>query len=142
MKEFSATTTINASPETIWQILTDASGYPEWDPSVNRIEGTIAAGEKITAYTKLSPDRAFPAKVTEFVPGKKMTWTGGMPLGLFKGVRTFTLTPANDGAIQFTLREVFSGPLLPLFGRTIPDLNPTFAQFAAGLKTHAESSNA
>jgi hypothetical protein len=138
MKVFSATTTIEASPEAIWAILTNAAGYPEWDPGVDRIEGRIAPGEKITAYTKLSPGRAFPAKVTEFVPGRKMTWTGGMPLGLFKGERSFTLTPQSNGATEFTLREVFSGPLLPLIGRSLPDLTATFEQFAAGLKRRAE----
>ena len=137
--EFSATTTIEASPETIWAILIDAPGYPQWDPGVERIEGRIALGEKIKAFTKLTPGRAFPAKVTEFVPGQKMTWAGGMPLGLFKGVRTFTLTPQENGTIYFTLREVFSGPLLPLIGRTIPDLTTTFQEFAEGLKKHAES---
>jgi uncharacterized protein YndB with AHSA1/START domain len=139
MKEYSATTTIKASPETIWTILTNASGYPEWDPGVESIEGRIAAGETITARTKYSPGRAFPAKVTEFVPGRKMVWTGGMPLGLFKGERTFTLSPQGDGTTQFTLREVFSGPLLGVFGRSITDLNPVFQQFAAGLKGRAES---
>jgi hypothetical protein len=138
MKVYSATTTIEASPETIWAILTNAPGYPQWDPGVDRIEGRIAPGEKITAYTKLSPGRAFPVKVTEFVPGRKMTWSGGMPLGLFKGERTFTLTPQNAGAVEFTVREVFSGPLLPLFGRSLPDLNRSFEQFVAGLKEHAE----
>jgi hypothetical protein len=138
MKVFSATTTIKASPETIWAILTNAPGYPEWDPGVDRIEGRIAPGEKITAYTKLSPGRAFPVKVTEFVPSRKMTWSGGMPLGLFKGERTFTLTPQGSGAVDFTLREEFSGPLLSLIGRSLPDLNAAFEQFAAGLKNYAE----
>ncbi len=138
MKIYSATTTIQASPETIWAILTHAAGYPDWDPGVDRIEGRIAPGEKITAFTKLSPGRAFPVKVTEFVPGQKMTWAGGMPLGLFKGERTFTLTPRNNGAVEFTVREVFSGPLLPLIGRSIPDLTSAFEQFAAGLKNRAE----
>ncbi|HEX8681780.1 MAG TPA: SRPBCC domain-containing protein [Ardenticatenaceae bacterium] len=138
MKEYSATTTIEASPETIWAILTDAASYPEWDPGVDRIEGHIAPGEKVTAYTKLSPGRAFPATVTEFVPGRKMTWSGGLPLGLFKGERTFTLAPQGNGSTEFTLREVFSGPLLQLFGRSIPDMTSTFEQFAAGLKERAE----
>lgn len=137
--EYSATTTINASPETIWAILTDGPAYPEWDPNVDRIEGRIAPGEKITAYTRLSPGRAFPVKVSEFVPGQKMTWSGGMPLGLFKGERTFTLLPQDNGATKFILREVFSGPLLPLIGRSIPDLTSAFEQFAAGLKNRAES---
>ena len=138
MKVYSATTIIKASPETIWAILTDAPGYPEWDPGVDRIEGRIAPGEKITAFTKLSPGRAFPVKVTEFVPGQKMTWMGGMPLGLFKGERTFSLTPQRNGVVEFTLREVFSGLLLPLIGRSIPDLTASFEQFAAGLKSRAE----
>lgn len=138
MKAYSASTNINASPETIWSILTDAPNYPAWDPYAVRIEGKIAPGETVTAYTKFSPDRAFPAKVTEFVPGRKMTWTGGMPLGLFKGVRTFTLTPRQDGSVDFSLQEEFSGPLLPIFGRSIPDMTQPFREFAAGLKARAE----
>jgi hypothetical protein len=139
MKTFSAATTIQASPETIWGILTDASRYSEWDPGVVRIEGRIAPGEKVTAYTKLNPTRAFPAKVTAFESGRRMVWTGGMPLGLFTGERTFTLTPNGDGSTRSALREEFSGPLLPLIGRTLPDLTTTFEEFAAGLKARAEA---
>lgn len=139
MKVYSATTTIKASPEAIWAILTNGAVYPEWDPNAERIEGRIASGEKITAFTKLSPGRAFPVKVTEFVPGRKMTWTGGVPLGLFKGERTFTLAPRGDGVTEFTLREEFSGPLLGIFGRSLPNLTTAFEQFAAGLKRRAES---
>ena len=73
---FTATTTINAKPETIWSIITDAASYPEWEPNVKQIEGTIAPGQTVTAHVK-SADRPFPAKVTEFVPNQKMTWTGG-----------------------------------------------------------------
>jgi hypothetical protein len=138
MKVFSATTEINATPDTIWKILTDAPAYPEWDPGMVRLEGKVAPGEKITAYTKVSPDRAFPVMVTTFEPGKRMVWEGGMPLGLFKGVRTFTLESLSGGKTRFTLREEFSGLLLPLIGRTLPDLNKTFEAFNAGLKKRAE----
>jgi hypothetical protein len=31
-------------------------------------------------------------------------------LGLFEGVRTFTLSPEGNGSVKFTIREVFSGP--------------------------------
>lgn len=140
MKSFSATTIIRASAETIWRILTDAPNYPQWDPGIIRIEGTIAAGAQIIAYNKINPGRAFPARVTEFIPGQKMTWVGGMPFGLFQGERTFMLQPQGAGTQQFTLREDYSGLLLPLIGRTIPDLNESFQNFVAGLKTYAERS--
>ena len=67
-----------------------------------------------------------------------MTWTGGMPFGLFKGVRTFTLTPNAGNGVTFTIREDYSGPLLGLFARSIPDMTQTFENFAAGLKAFAE----
>ena len=67
-----------------------------------------------------------------------MTWSGGMPLGLFKGVRTFTVTPAGDGATVFHLREEYTGPLVGLMWRSMPDLGPSFEQFANGLKAWVE----
>lgn len=138
MKTFQAATTITASPESIWSILTDAPNYPSWDPYAQRIEGRIAPGERIKAFTTLSPGRAFPVTITEFVPGRTMTWSGGMPLGLFKGVRTFTLTLKGDGVTDFSVREQFSGPLLPLFSRSLPDMTEPFQAFCAGLKARAE----
>jgi hypothetical protein len=138
VKTHDVSRTINATPEAIWAILADAPSWPEWDPGLDRIEGRIAPGEKIKVITKLNPGRTFPVEVTEFEPGRSMTWSGGMPLGLFKGVRTFTLTPRDGGATDFRMREEFSGPLLPLIGRSIPDLQPAFEQFADGLKQRAE----
>lgn len=138
MKTFSVTTSIRATPEAIWAILTDAPAYPTWNPTVDRVDGRIAPGERITVHAKINPGRAFPVKVTELVPGQRMIWSGGMPLGLFKGERTFTLTPQPDGSVAFAMREVFSGLLAPLIGRSIPDLQPAFDAFAEALKKQAE----
>lgn len=138
MKVFSATSRIISTPEKLWSILVDSSLYPLWDPGVIRIEGQIAAGNRIVAYNRINPKRAFPARVTGFVVGERMTWTGGMPLGLFKGVRTFSLRPNSDGSVDFTLHEAFSGPLLPLIGSTIPDMTTSFQDAVAGMKRYAE----
>jgi uncharacterized protein YndB with AHSA1/START domain len=138
MKSYNATVNIKASPATIWGVLIAGNNYPNWDPGMDRVEGTIAPGERVKFFTKMSPDRAFPAKITTFEPGQKMILTGGMPLGLFKSERTHTLTPHADGTTTFATQEIFSGPLLPLFGGSIPDLTPVFENFAAGLKAQSE----
>ncbi|MBK6795026.1 MAG: SRPBCC domain-containing protein [Anaerolineales bacterium] len=138
MKTYSATTTIHASAETVWNILTDAKGYPSWDLSMDHIEGKLALGETVKFFTKLSA-QAFPVKVTAFEPGRKMVLTGGMPLGLFKSERTHTLTANQDGSITFKTEEIFSGLLLPIFGKNIPDLTENFNNFAAALKKRAEN---
>jgi hypothetical protein len=138
MKSFEASSVINAAPDRVWTILTDGAHYADWDSGVVSVTGRVAPGETIRVVSGANPGRTFPVKVIEFNPGRSMVWSGGMPLGLFTGVRTFTLTPAGDGTTRFDLREEYSGPLLPMMWRSMPDLAPSFAQFASGLKRRAE----
>ena len=138
MRTYTASTTIKTGPKRIWQILTTPADYPKWDPGMERIEGRLALGEKVKFFTKMDPSRAFPVTVTAFEPNKRMVLTGGMPLGLFKSERTHTLTTNPDGSTTFKTEEIFSGLLLPLIGRSIPDLTANFEGFAAGLKARAE----
>ncbi len=119
--------------------MTDAAGLPAWDSGIQRVEGRIATGETIKVYSEVSPGRAFPAKVVDFTPGRTMRWSGGMPLGLFKGERTFTLTPQGERMTRFTMREEYSGPMLPMIWRSMPDLQPSFDKFTNGLKRQAEA---
>jgi hypothetical protein len=139
MKSFRASTTIKASPEAIWAILTDAAAYPAWNSTVERVEGRIAPGERIKVHAKISPGRAFPVKVSAFEAARRMVWTGGMPFGLFKGERTFTLAPTADGMVDFAMHEAFGGLLAPLIERSLPDLQPAFEAFAQCLKQRAEA---
>ena len=138
MKSFEATSEINATPDRIWKFLTDGANYASWDSGVVGVEGRIAPGETIKVVSGAAPGRTFPVKVTDFNPNRSMVWSGGMPLGLFKGVRTFTITPTAEGKTRFDVREEYSGPLLAMMWRSMPDLAPSFAQFANGLKKAAE----
>ena len=138
MKFYEAEAEISSSPEKIWKLLTDARGFPAWNPTVDRVEGTIAPGETIKVFVKVNPGRAFPVKVVQFEPGRRMVWSGGMPLGLFKGERTYDLERAGDGPVRFRMREEYSGPMLPMIWRSIPDLGPSFREFALSLKSAAE----
>ncbi|GMQ85056.1 MAG: hypothetical protein BMS9Abin07_0621 [Acidimicrobiia bacterium] len=140
MEYYEASATISATPNQIWEVLTDAPGLSQWDSGVERIEGTIAPGEKIKVYSEANPGRAFGVKVVEFDPGRRMVWKGGMPLGLFTGERTYTLS-ASDAGTEFHMREEYTGPMLGMIWKSMPDLQPSFDQFAAGLKAKAEAAN-
>jgi hypothetical protein len=139
MKSYEASAAIDASPEKVWSTLVATGAWPEWDPSCVKIEGTVALGAKMKAFSKLAPGRAFPVKVSELVENERMVWTGGMPLGLFRGERSFTLSRDGKGT-RFQLREVFSGPMLAVIGGSIPDLTESFQGFVAGLKARVEGS--
>ncbi len=142
MRQFAASVTINASPETIWALLTDAAGYKRWNSTVANILGRIAGGEKVTVYPATAPERGFSLKLTQFAPPCEMVWTGGMPLGLFTGARRYTLTPKAQDRVGFAMREEYSGLFAPLISRLIPDLQPSFDVFAADLKRQAEATTA
>jgi len=140
MTTYAARETINAPVETIRKLLTDASSYPEWNPTIVSLDGTIALGEKITLVSTVNPKRSFTLKITSLDAPRRMVWADGMPLGLFKGVRTYLLEPRGDGATDFSMEEVFSGILEPMISKSIPDMSDPFQQFAAGLKREAERS--
>ena len=139
MKSYEASSMIDAAPAAVWSVLVNGANYTDWDSGVQQLDGRIAPGEKLKLVSAASPGRAISVKVTEFSPERSMQWSGGMPLGLFRGVRTFTLTPAGDGATRFELREEFTGPLLSVIWRSMPDLGPSFEQFAQGLKHKVET---
>lgn len=137
MTSYTAARTIDAPPERVWALLTDAAGYPAWNPTVVSIGGAIAPGEKIRLVSTIDPKRTFTLRVSEFDAPRRMEWTSGMPLGLFRGTRTYTLDAAGDGT-AFRMVEAFTGPLAPLVTMAIPDLTESFERFADGLKTAAE----
>jgi hypothetical protein len=138
MKAYEAGVSIDADPPEIWSVLVDAPGYATWDSGVERVEGRIAPGERLKVYSKLTR-RAFPVRVTEYLPGLRMRWSGGLLMGLFRGERTFELAQEIAGTTYFRVREVYSGVMLPLILRTMPDLGQSFVQFAEGLKRRVEA---
>jgi uncharacterized protein YndB with AHSA1/START domain len=128
---------IQADPEQVWPLLTDTTAWPDWDSGVTKVDGRLVLGAKLSITSTANPSRAFPVTVVQLNAPERMVFRGGMPLGLFTGLRTYTLVPEGTGT-RFTMREEYTGPLAGLIFRSIPDLGPSFRQFAAGLKQRAE----
>lgn len=123
----------------IWDLLTNAGDYADWNPAVLGIEGNIEDGSQIKLTSVINPTRQFKLNVTDVQPPNHMVWWDGMPLGLFKGVRTFDVVSKGDGTSEFTMEEVYSGLMAPLITKSIPDQSDAFDQFADGLKEAAEA---
>lgn len=128
---------IQASPERIWALLTDAAGFPTWNSTVTRIEGPIESGRKLAIEVPSAPGRVFKPKVSALEPARRMVWNDGLA-PMFQGVRTFTLSPAPGGVTEFSMEERFSGVMLPLIRGSLPDFGPIFEAYARDLKRAAE----
>jgi hypothetical protein len=135
--QYAVTINVQAQPQRIWKLLTNAEDFPRWNSTIKSIAGTIALGEKIQLRAMIALERTFNLAVSEFVPEKRMVWRDGRA-PLFTGVRTFTLTPNADGSTDFAMAEVYSGLMLPMIAGSLPDFSPAFEQYASDLKREAE----
>ena len=134
--EYSAGVNVKAGPDRVWSLMTNAADFPRWNSTVKSIEGKIALGQTIKLSAAISPDRVFNLNVIEFVPEKRMVWSDGN--AMFKGVRTYTLSPKADGSTDFTMSEVYTGLMLPMIASSLPDFRLPFEQYLADLKREAE----
>jgi hypothetical protein len=140
VKGFSTSITIKATPEAVWAILTDGPGYANWNPEINRVDGEMILRGKIKAHVVLHGGKVQPVtvRVIELEPLQRMVWQGGLPLGLFKGLRMFSLTPRDGGTVEFTMQLKFTGMLSGLIAKSLGDRLPDIDAFAASLKKWAE----
>ncbi len=121
---------------TVWDIITDGGNYTVWNSGITHIDGELRHGGTIRVRTRTGGNRTFRLRVRQ-IPGEAMTWTGGMPLALFKSVRTFTLTP-HGGQTFLHVRQDFAGPLRGLFWNAVPDIEEAFAEYLSAVKKRAE----
>lgn len=133
---------IEAAPQTVWALLTRADDMLNWNSTLTSVEGSVEPGGTVRMQVPEAPGRTFKIKVTHFVPNREMVWRNGNPV-MFLGVRTYSLTPSPDEtSTRFQMTEVFSGLLLPMIARRLPDFGPIFERYAADLKAAAEKNRA
>lgn len=125
-------------PDKVWEILTDFSSYPEWNPFITSLEGEPVAGTKLKA--KISGMR-FKPTVLSSIPNKEFVWLGNFLFpGIFDGKHIFTLKERKDGTTDFYQSESFKGILVPLFkGRMEKETRKGFNAMNEKLKKRTES---
>ena len=108
-KTFRVETVVPASPEVVWNILTDTSAYPDWNPVFVEVSGTYAEG--VTVNNKVKDPTGtileMEAFVEAFIPNKELRQSGGMP-GVITFDHRWTLEEV-EGGTKITQYEVDRG---------------------------------
>jgi hypothetical protein len=133
--EYTVGINIQAKADKVWKIMTNAPDFPRWNSTIKSMDGKIALGRTIKLVATISPTRTFNLLVTEFEDGKRMVWSDGN--AMFKGVRTYTVTPKSDGTTDFTMAEVYTGLMMPMIAGSLPDFTTSFEQYVSDLKKEA-----
>jgi hypothetical protein len=123
MRELYSEIVINGTPEQVWGVLTNFSGFPNWNPFVRRASGTVKQGERIEVYLQPpdGPGMMIKPTLTKVVPNLELRWLGHTVIpGLFDGEHIFTIEALEADGVRFIQREVFGGilasPVLRLIG--------------------------
>jgi hypothetical protein len=138
MKTVSATTQIDATPLTVWEVLTDLSRYPEWNPLFREASGEIAVGSRITLRAVQPANgrlMTVKAKIVAADPGAELRWASALP-GLMSGEHSFVLTPL-DGGTRLAQTEIYGGLLAATV--SIPRTETIFQAMNDALKERAET---
>ncbi len=116
MKQMSSEIEINASPEQVWQVLTDFSALPDWNPFIRSIEGDLNVGDRLKVYIKASKGMgmSFRPTVLRAEPNRELRWIGRLMMpGLMDGEHSFIIEPLEDNHVRFIQSESFTGVLVP-----------------------------
>jgi hypothetical protein len=141
-KQLRAEIEIEASPQRVWQILTDFDAYPGWNPFMTRASGSARPGERLTVRLQPEGRRAmtFRPTVLEATPGRRLRWLGRLLLpGLFDGEHSFTIEPLAPDRVRLVQQEVFRGLLVRFMAGSLDRSTlPAFAAMNQALKRRAE----
>jgi hypothetical protein len=133
---------IEASASRVWQVLTDFSSYPEWNPFIRRISGQPKEGRRLKVYIEppRSRGRVFRPKVLKAQPPRELRWLGRLLIpGLFDGDHLFSIERLGSGRVRFVQREIFSGLLVSFLIRGLDaKIRLGFEQMNQALKLRTE----
>lgn len=145
MKQISSEVEINASPERVWQILTDFSELPDWNPFIRSALGDLNVGSRLKVYIKASKGMGmtFKPTVLKVEANQELRWVGRflMP-GLMDGEHSFTIEPLEGDNVRFVQSESFTGVLVPLMSAmgVFKNAHIGFEEMNVALKQRSEKS--
>jgi len=142
MRTISAEIVIDAPAREIWDVLADFRRYSEWNPFIRRAEGSATPGQRITirVYQLDRKPSTFKPRILAAEPGRELRWRGHVIApGVFDGVHSFELVPAEGGGVRVTQSETFSGLLVPFIGGLIDATVDRFDALNSALKSRVEA---
>jgi hypothetical protein len=119
MREIRTTADIHATPQQVWAVLSDLSGYKHWNPYITRAEGGLEVGGTLTLRLELPGGEAFtvqPVVLEAEAPRElRWLWTKGFS-GIYDTEECFILVPKGENRTHVIHRMTCTGLALSLPG--------------------------
>ncbi len=131
---------INATPATIWQVLSDVERWPTWTPTTLQVEPLTPGGLRVGARYRIAQPKLRPGiyEVTECKPRQAFTWIQ-KALGATM-VADHRLTASDHTGTEVELSFATEGLVGALLGSINSKLIADYVRTEAlSLKQHCES---
>ena len=143
MPIYQTTFAVNAPAPRVWAALTAVDRYPEWNPQIPRLNGSLRPGEQIALQLALPgrPPMDLTATIEDARPDALLTWRGHvLAAWFFEGYRRFEIEPVAPGQVRVTHVEDVHGLLAPLFDMVLGRrVQASHDALNAALKARAEA---
>lgn len=137
---------IDATPETVWGVLTDFDNYEQWNPLAVHCKTSLVPGEPIDMEVQLKPGplRKQREWVRTHTPGEEFSYNmKPVPGGALRSLRQQKIEAMDGGRTRYTAHFEIRGWLSPVVKAALgKDLKRGFDGVAQGLKRQAEGSGA
>ena len=135
-KTFHAEITIDATPEEVWSVLVDVSGYAAWNPLLVPISGEIREGAEVE-YRMTQPNGAqstMKSRIGKVVALKELHQRAGIP-GVLTAHHSYRLEPTQGGT-RVIQHEIDNGVAMLFWDSSW--VQPTYEKVNQALKLRVE----
>lgn len=139
MSHYDTSIEIHATPERVWRLLSAVEAWPQWLPTVSRVEVLDGTPLQLGRRYRVEQPKLRPAVWTVSVlePGRRFQWRATSPGMTMVG--DHAVEPAGD-RVRVHLSFAFGGLLGRLLGRAFGGITRRYIeQEARALKQRAEA---
>lgn len=142
MYEIRTETLIEASVETVWDILADFGQYQDWNPFIYKIQAAPYEGAKVRFRVKVGDfSLPFKAIINRFIPLQEIRWSSATAKQfgwLADGEHYFMLIKINEQETRFIHGEMFTGMLSDALAPVLKQARQDYLAMNTALKYTAE----
>ena len=143
MWEFTHEETIDASPETVYRLISDLPNYENWNPFLIIASGQVEMGGIVSGKSVLGRyTTSYRHKIFEYIPNRSLCWRDfGFPSLFVCGQRSRYVEP-RDGKTHYRCHLRLSGPFSGLVNLIFGEgLRNGIVAEAKALKKEAENTS-
>lgn len=138
---FHHTLDIHCSARRVWEILTDFGRYPDWNPMIVRLEGSLGMNNKFSFTVRQTSGKRLKlsASFKKIAAPAELRWGGGVA-GFLYGEHYFIIEPRGEDRCRLQHGENWSGMLMPFIWQWLePKGKPLYPAMSEALKARAEA---